>query len=105
MQENGKIQTKFEQTNVPHIYAIGDVIDGAPELTPVAIKVENITAVRLAMADWSALLQAGRLLAQRLFDNGVKVMDYHTIPTTGVSPAACFVVCTDNLPLSSFHPA
>ena len=34
-----------EQTNVPHIYAIGDILDGKLELTPVAI-------------------QAGRLLAQ-----------------------------------------
>ena len=34
-----------EQSNVPHIYAIGDILDGKLELTPVAI-------------------QAGRLLAQ-----------------------------------------
>jgi thioredoxin reductase (NADPH) len=67
VQENGKIRTNFEQTNVPNIYAIGDVIDGAPELTPVAIK-------------------AGKLLASRLFGNGVKVMDYHTIPTTVFTP-------------------
>ena len=37
-----------EQTSVPHIYAIGDAIEGAPELTPSAI-------------------QAGVLLARRLF--------------------------------------
>ena len=37
-----------EQTNVPHVYAIGDVLEGKPELTPVAI-------------------QAGKLLARRLF--------------------------------------
>lgn len=37
-----------EQTNVPHIYAIGDILEGKWELTPVAI-------------------QAGKLLARRLF--------------------------------------
>ncbi|RWS17435.1 thioredoxin reductase 1: cytoplasmic-like protein, partial [Leptotrombidium deliense] len=34
----GKIQTVNEQTNEPNIYAIGDVLDGKPELTPVAIE-------------------------------------------------------------------
>lgn len=37
-----------EQTNVPHIYAIGDILEGKWELTPVAI-------------------QAGKLLARRLY--------------------------------------
>ena len=32
---NGKIPTKYEQTVVPNIYAIGDVMEGCPELTPV----------------------------------------------------------------------
>lgn len=41
----------YEQTNVPHIYAIGDVLKGKEELTPVAI-------------------QAGKLLARRLFGSG-----------------------------------
>lgn len=67
VEPNGKIKCKFEQTNVEHIYAIGDVIDGAPELTPVAI-------------------QAGRLLAKRLFGNGQVLMDYHTIATTVFTP-------------------
>ena len=49
--KSGKILTKNEQTNIEHIYAIGDCIDGVPELTPSAI-------------------QAGRLLARRLFNNG-----------------------------------
>jgi len=42
------IASASEQTNVPHVYAVGDVLDGKPELTPVAI-------------------HAGRLLARRLF--------------------------------------
>lgn len=37
-----------ESTTCPYVYAVGDVIDGKPELTPVAI-------------------QAGKLLAKRLF--------------------------------------
>lgn len=39
-----------EQTNISNIYAIGDILEGKPELTPVAI-------------------QAGNLLAKRLFSN------------------------------------
>ena len=27
-----------EQTNIPYIYAIGDIIEGKPDLTPVAIQ-------------------------------------------------------------------
>ena len=47
-----------EQTNIPNIYAIGDIIEGKPELTPVAI-------------------QAGQLLAKRLYENSlVKVSIY-----------------------------
>lgn len=46
---NGKIPVNdVEQTSVPYVYAIGDVLEGKPELTPVAI-------------------QAGKLLARRLF--------------------------------------
>lgn len=40
-----------ESTNVSNIYAIGDICEGKPELTPVAI-------------------QAGRLLANRLYGLG-----------------------------------
>uniref|UniRef100_A0A669CS10 thioredoxin-disulfide reductase (NADPH) n=1 Tax=Oreochromis niloticus TaxID=8128 RepID=A0A669CS10_ORENI len=47
--KNGKIPVNDEeQTNVPHIYAIGDILEGKWELTPVAI-------------------QAGKLLARRLY--------------------------------------
>ena len=42
------IADDYEQTSVPNIYAIGDILQGKPELTPVAI-------------------QAGKLLAKRLF--------------------------------------
>jgi len=63
----GKIPVVDEQTNVPNIFAIGDVITGNLELTPVAIK-------------------AGRLLARRLFTGAKNVMDYKTIPTTVFTP-------------------
>merc|ERR1719478_1376496 len=73
--KSGKIPTVNEQTNVPHIYAIGDVIDGEAltppsqltELTPVAI-------------------QAGKLLAMRLCGKGTEQMDYSGVPTTVYTP-------------------
>uniref|UniRef100_A0A5G2QDB8 Thioredoxin reductase 1, cytoplasmic n=1 Tax=Sus scrofa TaxID=9823 RepID=A0A5G2QDB8_PIG len=55
----------FKQTNVPYVYAIGDILEGKPELTPVAI-------------------QAGRLLAQRLY--GGSTCDYENVPTTVFTP-------------------
>lgn len=67
-----KIPVFQEQTNVSHIYAIGDVvavngINDALELTPVAI-------------------QAGKLLARRLFGGSTKQMDYVNVPTTIFTP-------------------
>uniref|UniRef100_A0A8C2VYT9 Thioredoxin reductase 2 n=1 Tax=Chinchilla lanigera TaxID=34839 RepID=A0A8C2VYT9_CHILA len=56
-----------EATSVPHIYAIGDVAEGRPELTPTAI-------------------MAGRLLAQRLFGQSSDLMDYNNVPTTVFTP-------------------
>lgn len=65
--ENGKIDAVNEQTNVPNIFAVGDVLHRRPELTPVAI-------------------HAGRLLARRLFANGTQQMDYDNVATTVFSP-------------------
>ncbi|XP_036317381.1 thioredoxin reductase 2, mitochondrial isoform X2 [Rhagoletis pomonella] len=56
-----------EQTNVPHIYAVGDILHGKLELTPVAI-------------------HAGRLLARRLFSDSTKLMDYANVATTVFTP-------------------
>lgn len=56
-----------DQTNVSNIYAIGDITYERPELTPVAI-------------------QAGRLLARRLFGNSHETMDYTNVATTVFSP-------------------
>ncbi|XP_017900289.1 PREDICTED: thioredoxin reductase 2, mitochondrial isoform X1 [Capra hircus] len=56
-----------EATSIPHIYAIGDVAEGRPELTPTAI-------------------MAGRLLAQRLSGRTSDLMDYSSVPTTVFTP-------------------
>eukprot|EP01107_Rhizomastix_libera_P004453 TRINITY_DN174_c0_g1_i1.p1 TRINITY_DN174_c0_g1~~TRINITY_DN174_c0_g1_i1.p1 ORF type:complete len:566 (+),score=149.29 TRINITY_DN174_c0_g1_i1:49-1746(+) len=66
--ENGKIiTTADDQSSIPHIFAIGDVNDGKPELTPVAIR-------------------AGKLLAKRLFSRSQALMVYRNIPTTVFTP-------------------
>lgn len=56
-----------ESTSCPYVYAVGDVIEGRPELTPVAI-------------------QAGRLLARRLFAGHTLKCDYDNVPTTIFTP-------------------
>ncbi|XP_075130676.1 thioredoxin reductase 1, cytoplasmic [Leptodactylus fuscus] len=67
-EKTGKIPVNDEeQTNVPHVYAIGDVLEGKLELTPVAI-------------------QAGRLLARRLYGNSTLKCDYINVPTTVFTP-------------------
>uniref|UniRef100_A0A8C8VJL8 thioredoxin-disulfide reductase (NADPH) n=1 Tax=Pelusios castaneus TaxID=367368 RepID=A0A8C8VJL8_9SAUR len=67
-EKNGKIPVNDEeQTNVPHVYAIGDILDGKLELTPVAI-------------------QAGKLLARRLFGGSFEKCDYVNVPTTVFTP-------------------
>ncbi len=62
VKSNGFIETdELSGTNVSGIWALGDV-SGEMMLTPVALK-------------------AGRILAERLFNNGTDVMDYENIPT------------------------
>ncbi|XP_049830345.1 thioredoxin reductase 2, mitochondrial isoform X1 [Schistocerca gregaria] len=65
--ESGKIAVCDECTNVPHIFAVGDVLHEKPELTPVAI-------------------HAGKLLAQRLFTDSTHTMDYENVATTVFTP-------------------
>lgn len=65
--KNGKISTVHEQTSCPNIYAIGDVMEDCPELTPVAI-------------------QAGAALSKRLFGGSKAPMDYKNICTTVFTP-------------------
>jgi len=63
------IVNEYESSSVPNIYAIGDVISGGLELTPVAIA-------------------AGKLLAERLYnkESKGKKMDYLNISTTIFTP-------------------
>ena len=67
-ESNGKfIVNEQEQTNVENIYAVGDVLHGRLELTPVAIK-------------------TGALLAARLAGRGSELMDYEGVATTVFTP-------------------
>jgi len=66
-EDGEKIDAPQEQTSVPHIYAVGDVLYKRPELTPVAI-------------------HAGRLLARRLFGGSTQEMDYNNVATTIFTP-------------------
>lgn len=62
--ERGFIKVdKYQNTNVEGIYAVGDIIEGGIELTPVAVA-------------------AGRRLSERLFNNKPNEhLDYHLVPT------------------------
>lgn len=54
---------QYQETNIPGIYCVGDIMEGGVELTPVAVK-------------------AGRQLSERLFNNKPEAkMDYDLIPT------------------------
>jgi thioredoxin reductase (NADPH) len=57
---NGKILCVNEQTSTANIYAVGDVVEGAPELTPVAI-------------------HAGKLLVRRLYSESLEMMNYKVL--------------------------
>lgn len=66
--KNGKIlHDEKEATNIPNIYAIGDVLDDKPELTPMAI-------------------QSGKLLARRLCGVSEVLTDYINVCTTVFTP-------------------
>lgn len=66
--KTGKVPVNDEeQTNIPHIYAIGDILQDKWELTPVAI-------------------QAGRLLARRFYAGHTLKTDYVNVPTTVFTP-------------------
>ncbi|XP_035865287.1 thioredoxin reductase 3 isoform X2 [Phyllostomus discolor] len=67
-EKSGKIPVNdVEQTSVPYVYAIGDILEDKLELTPVAI-------------------QAGKLLARRLFGGRLEKCDYINVPTTVFTP-------------------
>ena len=62
--ERGYVKVdKFQNTSVPGIYAVGDIIEGGIELTPVAVA-------------------AGRRLSERLFNGKLKEnLDYNLVPS------------------------
>nr|XP_042092409.1 thioredoxin reductase 3 isoform X3 [Ovis aries] len=67
-EKTGKIPVNGEeQTSVPYVYAVGDVLEGKPQLTPVAV-------------------QAGKLLARRLFGGRSEKCDYVNVPTVVFTP-------------------
>uniref|UniRef100_A0A8C6FY21 thioredoxin-disulfide reductase (NADPH) n=1 Tax=Moschus moschiferus TaxID=68415 RepID=A0A8C6FY21_MOSMO len=67
-EKTGKIPVNDEeQTSVPYVYAVGDVLEGKPQLTPVAV-------------------QAGKLLARRLFGGRSEKCDYVSVPTVVFTP-------------------
>lgn len=61
-ERNGKvIVDDKERTNVPNIYALGDILDGRLELTPVAIEAGMLLAKRL-YAGSNTLVSSGKYL-------------------------------------------
>ncbi|KAL7839971.1 hypothetical protein SRHO_G00266290 [Serrasalmus rhombeus] len=67
-EDTGKvIVAADERTSVSNIFAIGDIAQGRPELTPTAIK-------------------AGKLLARRLAGHSSQLMNYDNVPTTVFTP-------------------
>ncbi|KAF3855764.1 hypothetical protein F7725_016487 [Dissostichus mawsoni] len=60
--KTGKVPVSDEeQTNVPHIYAVGDILEGKWELTPVAIQAGRLLARRLYGGESSSTAAAGCL--------------------------------------------
>lgn len=65
--KTGKIPVVDERTNVANIFAIGDILQDRLELTPVAI-------------------EAGKLLARRMYGGEDRKCDYVNVPTTVFTP-------------------
>ena len=82
--EDGKVMTVNEQTNIENIYAVGDILEDKPELTPVAI-------------------EAGVLLSRRLFGKSEVQCDYLNIPTTIFTPLEYGTVgCSEETAIEKF---
>uniref|UniRef100_A0AC34GS80 Thioredoxin reductase n=1 Tax=Panagrolaimus sp. ES5 TaxID=591445 RepID=A0AC34GS80_9BILA len=68
LSKSGKIMGRREQSrSLPYVYAVGDVLDGCPELTPVAI-------------------HAGKALMRRIFTGNMEITEYEQVPTTVFTP-------------------
>lgn len=67
-EKSGKIVAdEFDNTSVKGVYAVGDIVEGRLELTPLAI-------------------QSGKLLADRLFSNSKQTVRFDGISTTVFTP-------------------
>lgn len=87
MEDNGVIPVdEYEQTNIPNIFALGDII-GKQQLTPVAIA-------------------AGRRLAERLYNGKPEMkMDYSNVPSVVFShPPVSTVGLTEQQAIDSKQP-
>ncbi|CAK9065115.1 Thioredoxin reductase SEP1 (EhSEP1) [Durusdinium trenchii] len=82
--ENGKVPAPAEQTNVPNIFAIGDLVENRPELTPVAKVAGKKVATRVFKGD----------LQERLRRAGQGVVEFGHGP-----PASVPETDTDQPPL------
>lgn len=67
LKDSKVIVDPHHKTTTENIFAVGDIIVGSPELTPVAIK-------------------EGAYLAEYLFNNGTKTVRYDCVPTTIFTP-------------------
>jgi thioredoxin/glutathione reductase (selenoprotein) len=68
LDRHGKvIVDAYDRSSARHIYAVGDIVSGGLELTPVAI-------------------HSGRLLADRLYKQATELMSFRDVPTTVFTP-------------------
>eukprot|EP00300_Choanocystis_sp_HF-7_P006036 c14440_g1_i1.p1 GENE.c14440_g1_i1~~c14440_g1_i1.p1 ORF type:complete len:485 (-),score=119.79 c14440_g1_i1:14-1255(-) len=65
--QSGKLVCTLDQTSISSIFGVGDVVQGQPELTPVAIR-------------------AGELLADRLFGGSTEHLNLEYVPTCVFTP-------------------
>lgn len=68
-----------ERTNIDHIYALGDIVEGVPELMPVAQKSGKLLAHRIKLRGELKPIPEAQILEN--FST-----DYDFIPTTVFSP-------------------
>ncbi|CAD8124401.1 unnamed protein product [Paramecium sonneborni] len=73
----GNLNGEIERTEIENIFAIGDVVNGIPELTPVASKSGQLLAKRIQ------LLIRGSFLSQEYENTKLEYSDY---PTTVFTP-------------------
>lgn len=67
-----------ERTSVDHIYAVGDIVEGVPELMPVALKSGKLVAQRMKLR-MEAVTPESQIL-------DYYSTNYDNIPTTVFSP-------------------